>query len=114
MVRQPKTATQETCQGCGSTMLHLVRCDGPHLGRYDCLKCGRIGPWIKSHWTAERARSFVLPFGKHKGRSVGDLAASPVGRDYLRWVAENVSENAGIAAAIALGLRPVEDMEVTS
>lgn len=71
----------------------------------------RRGPWLKSPWTKQRAESFTMPFGKHRGQSVGDLAQTEQGRDYLRWVAENISENAGTAAAIAVGLRPA-DVEV--
>jgi hypothetical protein len=78
----------------------------------DCLSCGRVGPWIKSPWTVERAKSFVMPFGKFRGKTVGELAETPRGADYLRWVAANVSENTGIAARVALGIKAPDDMEV--
>jgi predicted RNA-binding Zn-ribbon protein involved in translation (DUF1610 family) len=113
-LRQPKTSTQELCPRCGKNTLRLVRTEGPHFGRYDCLACGRIGPWLKSPWTVERARSFVLPFGKHKGATVGDLAENREGRSYLAWAAENLEGNPATAAAIALGLRSPDDMEVAS
>jgi uncharacterized protein (DUF3820 family)/predicted RNA-binding Zn-ribbon protein involved in translation (DUF1610 family) len=109
------TAKADPCPDCGNSTLRLVRTEGtPHFGRYDCLTCGRIGPWIKSPWTLERARSFVMPFGKFRGRTVGDLADEKQGRSYLEWAAENVSGNAGTAAGIALGLINPESMEAAS
>jgi hypothetical protein len=60
----------------------------------------------------ERARRFVLPFGQYRGKTVGELAESTGGLDYLRWVAENISENSGIAARVALGVIPPDDGEV--
>jgi hypothetical protein len=109
----PETSTQEKCPRCGKNALHFVKSE-VHHGRYDCLACGRIGPWLKSPWTMDRARAFELPFGKYQGRSVGELALTPSGKDYLRRIAENVSENAGIAAAIVLGLKTPDGMEVSS
>jgi uncharacterized protein (DUF3820 family) len=101
----------EPCPNCGKNTLRLVRTEGgPHYGRMDCLSCGRIGPWLKSPWPMERARSFVMPFGKFRGRKVGDLADEKQGRSYLEWAAENIDGNVGTAARIALGL-PVEGME---
>jgi hypothetical protein len=80
-----------------------VPCDPPHWGRRDCLDCGRRGPWVKAPWSAERAANFMMPFGKHKGTTIGKLAQSESGRSYLRWAAENIKGNVGIAAKIALG-----------
>ena len=60
------------------------------------------------------ACSFVLPFGKFKGRTVGDLADDKQGRSYLEWAAGNIEGNAGIAAGIALGLVDPGTMEVPS
>ena len=111
-LRKPSTPGElgfHKCPGCGSTRLRLVRCDGPHWGRRDCLDGGRRGPWLKSPWTCERAVDFVLPFGKNRGRTIGELARSGTGRSYLRWLAENVEGNAGIAAKIALGLLEPDD-----
>lgn len=111
MSKPPKKTP--TCPGCGSTMLRFVESE-VHFGRYDCLKCGRVGPWLKSPWTLERARSFVLPIGRHKGRSVGALAGDKRGQSYLAWVAANIEGNAGIAAGIALGLTNPDGTEAQS
>jgi len=43
-----------------------------------------------------------MPYGRHKGRTVGELAKTGPGRSYLKWVAEYVDGNAGMAAAIVL------------
>jgi hypothetical protein len=56
----------------------------------------------------KRAAAFVMPFGRYRNRSVGYLAGSEAGRDYLRWLAENVEGNAAKAAAVVLGLVPEE------
>jgi uncharacterized protein (DUF3820 family) len=89
--------------------LHPVKSEGPHFGnRVDCLDCGLPGA-VKASWTIERARAFTMPYGKHKGRTVAELAETGPGRSYLRWVAENVDGNAGMAAAIVLkGVAPNE------
>lgn len=110
-VRRAGKKTQECCAGCGSTMVRFIRTEnGPHWGRNGCLKCGHLGPWLKSPWSFERALAFTLPFGRHRGKSVGDLVASKEGVGYLKWLVENTSGNQATAAAIALGLRPA-DME---
>ena len=51
----------------------------------------------------DRARAFVMPYGKHKGRTVGQMAETGAGRSYLRWLAENVDGNVAMAASIVLG-----------
>lgn len=47
-------------------------------------------------WTIERARAFVMPLGKYKGRTIGQIGlADPA---YLEWVAETMDRNVGMAA----------------
>ena len=104
IVRPHKLQKQARCQGCGSTRLHFVRHDPPFFGRFDCLSCGRHGPWLPAPWSLERTRAFTLPFGKFKGWSMGQLEASKDGRNYLRWASENLEGNAGTAARIVLGV----------
>jgi uncharacterized protein (DUF3820 family) len=89
------------CPSCGSTDLHVERCtSGPHYSQVTCRACGRV-TWGKAPWTLERARAFVMPYGKHLGRPIGELAESDP--DYLRWLARTSAENPGIAAGIVLG-----------
>jgi hypothetical protein len=46
-----------------------------------------------------------MPIGKHKGRTLGELAATPAGRSYLRWASGNLSGRARPAAGIVLAGR---------
>jgi uncharacterized protein (DUF3820 family) len=107
-VQVPKAKKQEECAGCGSTRLRLVKCDPPHFARRDCMDCGRCGSPIKAPWSLERARAFVMPFGRHKGRTVGELADTTDGWDYLRWASKNLQGNVGIAASITVGKHTAE------
>jgi hypothetical protein len=90
------------CPRCGSTRLHLVKSGGPHFGRLDCLDCGLRGSSVAAPWTIERARAFTMPYGRHEGRTLGELAQTGEGRSYLEWVAATIKGNAGIAARIVL------------
>jgi hypothetical protein len=100
---------QETCPHCGSTNLHKFEYGiGPHHSRLGCSDCKRHIRFLPAPWTMKRAKAFVLPFGKYRGRSLGYLAGSVQGRDYLRWMAENIEGNAAKAAAVVLGLAPEE------
>jgi uncharacterized protein (DUF3820 family) len=109
-----KSPEQETCPYCQGTRLFSVRClVGPHYSRLGCSDCGRHIKYEAAPWTMERARAFVMPFGKFKGRTVGALADDKQARSYLAWAADNLDGNAGTAAAVALGLKPA-DMEVAS
>jgi uncharacterized protein (DUF3820 family) len=67
-----------------------------------CSDCQRHIKFNPKPWTLERASEFRLPFGKHRGRRLHDLASSQGGRDYLHWLSENVDGNAGMAAEIVL------------
>jgi uncharacterized protein (DUF3820 family) len=109
-----KPPEQATCPFCQGTRLFSVRClIGPHFSRLGCSDCGRHIKYEPAPWSLERARAFVTPFGKFKGRSVGDLADDKKGRPYLAWAAENLDGNAAVAAAVVLGLKSA-DMEVAS
>jgi hypothetical protein len=93
------------CPHCGGTQVEITRCssDSPHYARVSCFDCRRVW-WGKTPWDATRAWNFTLPFGKHRGSTVGDLAESPSGRGYLKWLAENTEGNAAKAAGIVLQL----------
>jgi hypothetical protein len=56
-------------------------------------------------WTRERALELKLWFGKHTGRTIGDLLNDSTGRSYLDWLAKARIKNASVAANIALGWR---------
>jgi uncharacterized protein (DUF3820 family) len=96
------------CPHCGGSDLREVRCtSGPHHARLVCRDCGRHVRFLPAPWTLERARTFVLPYGKHRGHSIGDLAGSVTGRGYLQWLATRHG-NAATAAGVVLGLIPGE------
>lgn len=56
---------------------------GPHLGEY-CRNCGKWLRWMPQRMTPERARSIVMPIGKHKGRKLSEIDSG-----YLRWYEAN-------------------------
>jgi len=45
-----------------------------------------------------KEQSFVMPYGKHKGTRICDLPS-----DYLKWLAENVSEATEQGRIVCLG-----------
>jgi hypothetical protein len=99
----PNSKAPVVCFKCGSSSLRVDPSHGQHHSKLTCNDCG-TWRWGKAPWTRERAESFALPWGKHRGKRIGELAQSAEGRDYLRWIAENVHGNVAIAAGIALGL----------
>lgn len=68
-----------TCCGKEYTELTawVVR-SGPHL-RAECSECGRFLQFLRQPIDA-----FLMPFGKHKGRRLVELAATEA--DYLNWM----------------------------
>ena len=100
-----KTTTQD-CKYCGSVRIALVpkrQRNGLVQSKRVCLDCHRSLGFAPLPWSQERALNFVLPWGKYRGRSVGELVKTYDGRDYLDWLCKNVAGNAAIAASIALG-----------
>jgi uncharacterized protein (DUF3820 family) len=92
------------CPRCGSSETIFARCtEGPHYGKIRCLDCG-YKAFVKTPWTLARASRFTMPYGKHRGRTLAELADDPAGRDYLRWLADPTRDtgNPGIAARIML------------
>lgn len=90
------------CRHCGGELFQVTCERGPHFARLGCRGCGRFAGWVPKPWTIARARSFVLPFGKYRGRTLGALAATDAGRGYVQWLAANVEGNAGAAARVLL------------
>lgn len=70
------------CQRCGSDKTE-ERAKPPHVGLY-CAGCGAHLGWVPQPITIERARAFVMPFGKYKGLKLTELPL-----DYLSWLADN-------------------------
>jgi hypothetical protein len=98
--------TPQNCRYCGGgNLATIARTSGPHHAQIKGADCGRGETWLKKVWSPERARSFVLGFGKHRGRAVGELATADP--DYLRWLA-TIEGDAAKAARIVLGQVPGE------
>jgi hypothetical protein len=91
---------ERSCPDCGSGNTFTQEY-GPGIAA-KCRDCGWT--WMVAIlWTLERARAFVMPWGKYRGWTVGELADGPKGRSYLEWVAWNGDHDARIAASVALG-----------
>lgn len=52
---------------------------------------------IAAEMTEEDARKQIFPFGKYKGKTVGEIAIIDTG--YMEWAADNVTSNDAVAAA---------------
>ena len=63
----------------------IERPKGPHQGLY-CSDCGKWLKWIpkKVSW-----KEFVMPFGKHKGKTL--LKISEIDDTYLPWSVNNLT-----------------------
>jgi hypothetical protein len=74
----------------------------PHRARLVCDGCGRWIKFLPAEWTIERAREFRLEFGKYRGYTVGEVAATAAGFHYLRWMVANLSGGPAKAAELVL------------
>ncbi len=79
-----------------------------------CADCRRSNGFAPQRWSMARAQSFVMPWGKYRGRSVGELAGTQAGKEYLAWLVSNTAGNAAIAGSIALGLLELGEGEASS
>jgi uncharacterized protein (DUF3820 family) len=61
----------------------------PHWGKWTCPRCGQTYGFAPT--PPEEAHSYTMPFGKFKGRTLGEIIKTPEGRDYLEWAAERMS-----------------------
>lgn len=76
----------------------------PHAAKRICPRCGRFGGWIARPWTVERAAAFVVPIGKHKGRTMAEIAKSD--RGWIEWAASNLDKGIARAARTYLDAEP--------
>lgn len=96
------------CPGCGSTNLVAVPRSDQHHAELRCGACDRWIKFVPTPWTRERAEAFRLPYGKHKGKTVGELGRTDP--DYLRWMARECWGGPATAARIVLGLDQPEEV----
>lgn len=61
------------------------------------IEIGEDNRYVKEISPTEEAAGFIMPFGKHKGKALADCP-----EDYIRWVAENLTDRKIRDRAIAL------------
>jgi hypothetical protein len=99
----PEQQAGTTCPSCGSDHVRIERCEsGPHWSVVTCLEC-HAKNFGKTPWTLDRARAFVLRYGKFRGIPLGELATTHEGRSYLSWLSRETGGNAAIAAGLLMG-----------
>ena len=76
---------QEKCPKCGKSPTYLKQVK-QHIGWY-CFRCG----WLK--WRSQKWQIFVMPFGKHKGKTLQWIAEND--QEYIDWAAHKM-ENKNI------------------
>ena len=91
----------------------LKRCVNTVYGSSGCAGSVGISPSVPRAFTApaskqgtpfERAKSFEMPFGKHKGRTLDDIAQDDDGLRYLDWM-RNAREDDGKTMDVDKALR---------
>ena len=91
------------CRYCGSTNLGAVLCDppSPHYARVFCSACKRTQGYDQAPMTPERAAAFVMPGGKHAGKTLAAINEAPGGAGYLAWLADRADGTGPSGAAAA-------------
>jgi hypothetical protein len=74
------------CPWCGSRNLIEGEAKPPHWLQYVCGDCNRHAGYIGTPDSVKQARRHRLKFGHYQGLTLGELATSPKGLDYLRWL----------------------------
>lgn len=79
----PARCTRPDCRG--------EACDRPapppHHAARVCTRCGAWLGWVPAPMTIERASAVVVPFGKHRGKTMGEVCDTDP--SYLRWGIES-------------------------
>jgi len=60
---------------------------------------------------SEEAAGWKIPFGKHKGETLGQIASDDEGREYLQWLLDKTDLYAGTRSKIeaVMGSPPLAD-----
>jgi hypothetical protein len=80
--------TLTDCPVCGGT-LELFRVPPPHWGRYWCEECEKFRGYAPL--PPEEYGALVMPFGRHEGETLSEIASCPGGVGYLGWAALNLN-----------------------
>ncbi len=76
------------CPRCGSSLVQSFEVPSPHYAKIECIGLDRhFIRWVGQPRTIEWAREFVMPFGKHKGKTM-----TQIDRGYLKWAAETLKD----------------------
>ena len=90
------------CPPCNVLCLEVTEgIPSPHAGKYVCPSCRAFRGWISTPWTFERAASFVVPIGCHKGQTLAEIEATG-DRRWIEWAAVNLSKGIAKAASVYL------------
>ena len=101
---EPKPRVTGPCPNCGSrNFVQTVSLDPNARDRRTCADCGKWLRWVRQPWSRARAEQFVIPFGPHRGRSIGELGGTIHGRRHLERLTKTARGNELIAALIVLG-----------
>jgi len=92
-----KTTKNMICKKCDKVVDPVMKKSGLHL-RADCPTCG----YIKFVQQTEPGIHDVLPFGKHKGKTVEEILKADSA--YAMWVAKEFDGRFGIAMRRAIAV----------
>jgi hypothetical protein len=90
-VREYTPFPGRVCQYCGSRDIgQSMDAPLPHYSRLTCMSCDRCIGWgpIPPELLGDL---FIFPFGRHKGRSLNEIAEFDI--DLLRWAASEMRES---------------------
>jgi hypothetical protein len=94
------------CPGCGSRKVVEAEAKPPHWAKYVCGECGKHVAFVGVPGEIRRARRYVLPFGLFRGQRLEEVARSPRGLNYIRWLAREArGPTASLAEIFLEGLR---------
>jgi hypothetical protein len=85
-----KAGSDIVCGRCGSARTR--NCRGPHLATVWCDDCGAL---IRTTDPTAEPGSYKLRFGRFKGQTLAQVAATQAGRGWLVWAAANIDGEAG-------------------
>jgi hypothetical protein len=88
----------DTCPRCGATGVPTLLTTGQHYARLDCPEHGWIR-WLQKPRTAESTARFVMPIGKYKDKTLGEIGCTD--RPYLHWCIETFNDSSIKRAILA-------------